>query len=148
MAKRTRNEEICRLALEGQTLRELSEKYQISRERVRQILERNGIRLSMKKPKLKFAPRFGRLTTRERFMKRVTRKDDHWIFKTDHRREGNHHRPYSHFVIRGRVRYAHHVAFYLTHGRWPITTLRRDRVCDEPLCVSPKHWSEKGKAGF
>jgi predicted DNA-binding protein YlxM (UPF0122 family) len=147
MAKKLRNEEICRLALEGQTLRELSDRYGISRERVRQLLARNHIRLAMHKPKLKFSKKFGKLTTRERFMSRVKKQDDHWIFTKEHRSEESHFRPYSYFVVKGRIRYAHHVAFYLTHGRWPLQTLRRVSFCDEPFCVSPDHWTEKRKDG-
>ena len=39
----------------------------------------------------------------------------------------------------GKMRLAHRVSFFLTHGRWPATTRH---TCDTPLCVNPDHLIE------
>lgn len=36
--------------------------------------------------------------------------------------------------------YAHRVAFYLTHGHWPIPIARH--TCDNPVCCNPRHLLE------
>jgi hypothetical protein len=41
---------------------------------------------------------------------------------------------------KGRLQYAHRVAFFVTHGRWPQPCCLHS--CDTPACVNPTHLFE------
>lgn len=46
---------------------------------------------------------------------------------------------YGRFRVDGKKRQAHHVAFFLKHGRWPNYVLHS---CDNPPCCNPAHLKE------
>lgn len=51
---------------------------------------------------------------------------------------------YGGFVLEGEKQYAHRVAFFITHGRWPEPCCLHS--CDTPLCVNPAHLVEGTQA--
>ena len=132
---------------EGKTLEQIGVDIGRTNERVRQILISQGIKLRKPGPRggFKFKPSFGRLTTRERFRKRITVVFEttpegvvqHWIWD---KRNSN---GYGYFRVRGRSHYAHRAAFIVIKGR-PARG-RTHRVCNSSsYCVNPDHWQEKG----
>lgn len=72
----------------------------------------------------------------ERFWSRVTMGEsaECWPFSTDTKHG------YGTFTLDGRKQMAHRVAFYLTHGRWPMPHCLHS--CDNPPCCNPAHLSE------
>lgn len=47
----------------------------------------------------------------------------------------------------GRSKSAHHVGFYLAHGRWPaVRPMEILHSCDVPTCVNPAHLREGTRA--
>jgi hypothetical protein len=54
------------------------------------------------------------------------------------------HSGHGHVRIDGKLRPAHHVAFKLKHGRWPIPALRH--TCDNPPCCNDAHLIEGTQA--
>jgi DNA-binding CsgD family transcriptional regulator len=44
---------------------------------------------------------------------------------------------YGQIKLNGRMHYAHRVAFWLTHERWPEPCCLH--TCDNPLCINPAH---------
>lgn len=134
-----RDQDIVRLYLEGRTLQQLSKRYLVSHERIRQILIDNDIELRKPGPvAVKIRPAFGKLTTKERLLRSVKVVQDaasgeHWIWPD---RTGG----YGRFVIKGRIYYAHRASFYITYGRFPKSRLRKKCLLDR--CVHPNHWKE------
>jgi len=137
-----RNAEIVRLYNEGDTLRSISDRFDLSKERVRQVLEAVGI--STRRPgrptSLRYKPGFGKLTPKERFMKYVHRHHDHWLFKGTVK--GKKKVAYPVFTFKGNRMFAHQAAWFFTKGRMPYGRMRRQ--CGVLRCVNPDHWKEKG----
>lgn len=69
-----------------------------------------------------------------RFWDKVEKTDSCWVWRAAVRREG-----YGVFLLDGKLEYAHRVAWYLTHGRWPT---QLDHLCKSKLCVRPDHLEE------
>jgi len=135
----TRELQIVSLYNEGQSLKQIGDSFGVTHERIRQILDKEKIKRRPvgRPPKLRYKKRFGRLTTKEKFLSKVFyTHDDHWVWN-------GMVRPYNHFRINNRSRYAHHAAFIIFKGREPEGRLTR--VCNQPGCVNPDHWKENPK---
>jgi hypothetical protein len=137
-----RNAEIIRLYNEGDTLRSISDHFELSRERVRQVLEGAGIetRRPGRPTSLRYKPGFGKLTAKERFMKYILKRKGHWVYKGASKEGTSHNYPV--FIMRGKRMFAHQAAFFFTKGRMPNGRMRRQ--CGVFRCVNPEHWKEKG----
>lgn len=73
----------------------------------------------------------------ERFWSKVEKTPTCWIWRGGRFKNG-----YGAFRFRGRVEYAHRVAFFLAHGRWPKPLGMH--ACDVHACVRvhPRHVGE------
>lgn len=140
-----RNRQIVQKYLEGDSLRKLSLEYSVSHERIRQILNLEGVQTRKRgKPehaKVSRSRTFGKLTTRERFFTKVKKVADpvqgeHWVWLGSWMVR----RAYGRFMFRGKIHYAHYAAYFLTKGKWPKGTLRN--TCAVECCVNPEHWRE------
>lgn len=137
-----RTAEIIRRYCEGESLVKIGASYNITRERVRQILGDNGVeRRGLGAPALfRVKESFGKLTTKERFMKHVTIRDDpnedgqHWVWSKLILGRGR-------FRMRGKTYYAHQAAHILTTGKLPVGRLFQ--TCTVEGCVKPQHWVPK-----
>lgn len=70
-------------------------------------------------------------STPESFWARVEKTEGCWWWR------GAKSKGYGRLSWHGRQRFAHQVAFFLEHGRWPpVSTLH---TCDQPSCVRPNH---------
>ena len=139
-----RNESIIRLYLEGGTLRSLSKDFGVSHERIRQILTDRGIRRRRRTiPKANNRrASFGKLSTREKFYKRIQVVDDHvagehWVWDKPSKAG------YGRFRLNGSSVYAHIAAYFLSKGRMPRGRL--SQTCQVSGCVHPGHWSENSR---
>lgn len=74
-----------------------------------------------------------RLPDDQRFWAKVDRRgpDECWPWKA-----GKTARGYGSFFIAGKAENAQRVAFYLTHGYWPVMGRH---TCDNPPCCNPAH---------
>jgi hypothetical protein len=132
-----RNQQIVSHYLENHTLEETGQKFSLSRERVRQILNKCGVKPRTGTTQIvrPFRPRRSGLTTKEKFWSLVEATADPrdcWEWK---RPLGKH--PYGRMRLRGVLYGSHVLAYYFTHGRFPTKwALHR---CDNPSCCNPAH---------
>lgn len=72
----------------------------------------------------------------ERFWEKVEKTDGCWIWKS-----GVNHSGYGKFTLDGKNRSlpAHRVAWMITHGEMPKSSVYVLHICDKPLCVNPDH---------
>lgn len=133
-----RDQKIIQEYLEGATLTDVGKRYSLSNARVQQILARYKIQSRKPGPVAIRTPKtFGKLTTRERLLKKVRivpdeAKGEHWIWTRKSK--------YGSFVIDGKTYYAHRAAWYIIKRKRPIGRLRK--VCLIDNCINPEHWVE------
>jgi hypothetical protein len=60
--------------------------------------------------------------------------DECWLWTAGTNQDG-----YGRFRVDGTKKQAHHVAYFLAHGRWPKYIAHS---CDTPACVNPAHLRE------
>lgn len=65
---------------------------------------------------------------------RIGNEAECWEWQASTNQDG-----YGRFRVNGKKRQAHHVAFFLKHGRWPNYVLHS---CDNPPCCNPAHLKE------
>lgn len=131
-----RNQTIIALYLENRTLQEVGDLFGITRERVRQILNNEGIKPRAHTPKIlpiKLPKK--RLTSIERFWLKVDKTAGPnacwpWIGTATVNRYGS-------FYFQGKNWYCHHLAFWFANRKrakkWHLHS------CDNPPCCNPKH---------
>lgn len=138
MTETTRDIKLEREYAGGATLRDLERKFDITGERIRQILRERGVVRRRKGPKLESPPNLCRkpITFQQRFLNKIKKdnKAGHWIWKP------RLHRGYAVFNFQGKLVYAHRIAFFITNGRWPY---RLYKACNKDSCVNPEHWTEQ-----
>lgn len=142
-----RTDRIVAASLEGNTLQEIGDKHNITRERVRQILKENGIIQNNNRTKFGFVPN-NPLTFRERFWLLVDKQESCWIWKG---RMNEFYKGYPSPAVSIPIRYqklwgcntrqmlAGRLAFYFTYKRWPNYLRAR---CKSRKCVNPDHMVE------
>lgn len=77
------------------------------------------------------------MTLQERFWAKVDKSagpDGCWLWTASLGASG-----YGQFSYDGRMRRAHHVAWFLEHGEWPLRGMSVCHRCDNPICVNPAH---------
>ena len=74
-----------------------------------------------------------RTDTMTRFMAKVNKIDECWVWKAGMTRDG-----YGRFSFDGQTQLAHRVAYELWVGPIPAG-LEVDHLCSNPLCVNPDH---------
>lgn len=130
-----RDAELIRFYLEGHALRQTGARYSITYERVRQILNKTGIKPRKSSPSVKqFKPRKTQ-TSQERFWSLVDRSgspDACWEWQGPRTTYG-----YGRVRIFNKQTYAHRVALYLGTGRRVQNHALHH--CDNPPCCNPKH---------
>lgn len=82
-----------------------------------------------------YAKRPPKPISQQRFDKKVFKTNRCWYWV------GSTTRGYGHVVHRGKVRYAHRVAYELYNGEAPPADMEVKHSCDTPLCVNPEHLS-------
>jgi DNA-binding CsgD family transcriptional regulator len=129
-----RNQQIVAFYMEHHTLEEVGQRFGITRERVRQILNKCGVkpRSHTPIPDIPRPPKKSQ-TLRERFWALVDQREDGcWEFQGFKYPSG-----YGRFAACGRTWYAHRLAFMLHHWRSPQRWVLHH--CDNPSCVRPDH---------
>lgn len=128
---------VLAMYLENHTLEEVGQQFGITRERVRQVVNKLGVDTRKQNGVLikPFTPSNKGLTTRQRFWAQVdiSSEDSCWNWKGQSLTNG-----YGIFgVFRGKERYAHRIAYLFTHGKSAPDFVLHS--CDNPACCNPKH---------
>ena len=76
-----------------------------------------------------------KLSLEDRFWQYADKSGECWLWTANKSNKG-----YGFFQMEGKNRAAHRVAFYLTHGAWPVLDVLHS--CDVPACVNPAHLRE------
>lgn len=78
------------------------------------------------------------MTLEQRFWSKVNRQGDNecweWVGAGAKTKHG-----YGRINVDGRMRQVTHIAWELTHGNPPPAELVMRHICDNPLCVNPRH---------
>lgn len=129
-----RNRKIISCYLENHTLEEVGHKFNITRERVRQILNANGIKPRSSTTIEIPSPPKRTQTFSERFWSLVDQGEENECWEFNGKRWPN---GYGRFASLGKVYYAHRLAYMLTTRQSPKRWILHH--CDNPSCVNPKH---------
>lgn len=72
----------------------------------------------------------------DRFWPKVktTSENGCWLWQASTNQDG-----YGRFLVNGKKKQAHHVAYYIWYGEWPRYLLHS---CDTPACCNPAHLRE------
>lgn len=131
-----RTQQIVALYCENNTLQFVADRFGLTRERIRVILNEAGIhtKIRIKSPK---PPKFGkkRITSKERFWSKVDKTGGEdscwdWIAKT------HHSFGYGCMLFNKKYWYSHQLAYYLTYGTPKQWVLHN---CGNAKCCNPKH---------
>lgn len=141
-----RNFQMMKMRLTGDTLQTIGDRFGISRERVRQILE--GIP-AIGRIRARYDRRIRRHCGREAWIAKTVAK---WWLQVD-RGPGcwewigprNPQTGYGHFSgvkVFGREQSTHRQSFYLANGYFPARPMNVLHKCNNPACVRPDHLYE------
>lgn len=133
-----RNLAIVRLYCENNTLKEVGDAFGLTSERVRIILNKQGIATKHKPNPAKVKIKRPKLTSREKFWSKVDRLDDEtacWFWKKQ-----NGKNPYGKMRFNGKAWYSHHLAWLFAHGKKSDKWILHD--CGNSYCCNPNHLKE------
>lgn len=139
-----RNQEIAELYRAGKTMQQLAEQFNISKERVRQILGSIGVAvrktgLIPKAPKTMKPPKPSSEAERFwSFVEKTGRQDECWNWTGNKDVRG-----YGRFYWKKQQTHAHRIAFELAHGKPTLVVMN---TCHNRACCNPAHLREATRA--
>ena len=133
-----RDEEMMNLRLQGKTLQEIGDIYEVTRERVRQIL----LRLNVKKPIVKKEKLSYYDRSKKRFLEKIEKVEKNcWEYTGLKTKEG-----YGKFSYCGVTQYAHRASYQIfnnirlkNEGFISSETICVLHKCQNRACVNPDH---------
>lgn len=145
-ATEKRAQEMARLYRTGVQMAAIGKKYNLSRERVRQILKKEmgitGATDPIPPARKCKAPKF-KPTSIDKYWARVDKtpgygpNGDCWKWTGGH--YGNTSNPSGRAFFRGKSMPARRVAYLLAHRKWPDREMKLGSTCDIGDCVNPDH---------
>lgn len=121
-----RNIEIVNLRLEGKTLKSIGDLYDVTKERVRQILKKYNIQ----KPKRKKVKLSYKEKIKQRILSSIEKKEDCWLWKKSKTLAG-----YGRLSYLGKSHYAHRISYQIFNNQ---DLENSGVITDETLCVLHK----------